>query len=430
MQREWASDELVESWTLAGDDWRLVGNKSGATRLGFALLLKFFEIEARFPRYAEEVPPQAVGYVAEQVGVDAEVFGHYSWRSRSIKEHRAQVRAAFGFREFSRGDEDKLAGWLADEVCPVELREDRLRQAVLVRCRADGIEPPGRLDRIIGSARSTFEQRFCQRTVERLPEACVAALEALVADEDSSRRGLLAELKADPGQVGLETVLAEIDKLTAVRQLGLPDGLFTDASEKLVAAWRARAMRSYPSDLRDSPREVRLTLLAALCWMRQSEITDALVDLLIRLVHKINTKADRKVEHELTDDLRRVRGKEGILFRMAETALEQPDEQVRTAVSGRRREDSAGAGQRGQGHRAGVSVSGAHGAAGLVFEPLSADVAAAVGRAGFSLQQHRLPADHAGFGAVAALSRCRWQGPLLRWRGVGAGRGSGAESLA
>ncbi|WP_280137821.1 hypothetical protein [Actinopolyspora xinjiangensis] len=44
MQREWQPDELVESWTLVGDDWRLVGNKSGATRLGFALLLKFFEI--------------------------------------------------------------------------------------------------------------------------------------------------------------------------------------------------------------------------------------------------------------------------------------------------------------------------------------------------------------------------------------------------
>ncbi|MBA8824766.1 hypothetical protein FHX42_002113 [Saccharopolyspora lacisalsi] len=27
--------------------------------------------------------------------------------------------------------------------------------------------------------------------------------------------------------------------------------------------------------LRDSPREVRLTLLAALCWMRQTEITDS-----------------------------------------------------------------------------------------------------------------------------------------------------------
>ena len=60
--------------------------------------------------------------------------------------------------------------------------------------------------------------------------------------------------------------------------IGLPTGLFSDASEKLVEAWRARAARSYPSDLRAAPAPVRLTLLASLCWLRASEITDALVD--------------------------------------------------------------------------------------------------------------------------------------------------------
>jgi hypothetical protein len=54
----------------AGCDWRLVGNKTGATRLGFSLILKFFAIEARFPRHAGEVPRAAVDYVAGQVQVD------------------------------------------------------------------------------------------------------------------------------------------------------------------------------------------------------------------------------------------------------------------------------------------------------------------------------------------------------------------------
>lgn len=176
MRREWQPEELVGSWTLVGQDWQLVGNKTGPTRLGFALLLKFFEIEARFPRYGEEIPAQAVAYVAEQVGVPAEEFSQYSWRSRSIEYHRAQIRSAFGFREFSRGDEDKFAAWLAEEVCPVELGDQRLREAVLVRCRAEGLEPPGRLDRIVGSARATFEQQFCRRTMQRLSEMLTQTL--------------------------------------------------------------------------------------------------------------------------------------------------------------------------------------------------------------------------------------------------------------
>ena len=126
----------------------------------------------------------------------------------------------------------------------------------------------------------------------------------------------MAQLKADPGRVGLETLLREIDELAAVRGLELPADLFADCPEKLVDAWRARAARLYPSDLRASPVPIRLTLLGALCRKRQSEITDALVDLLIGLVHKVNATAEQRVEKTLTDDLKRVRGKHGILFRL------------------------------------------------------------------------------------------------------------------
>jgi hypothetical protein len=158
MRMEWPAEELMASWTLVGEDWSLVGNKTGATGLGFAVLLKFFEIEAWFPRSAGEVPPSAVTYLAEQLKVDPPAPTGYDWSGRTIKYHREQVRAAFGFREFTRGDEDKLAGWLAEEVCPVELREEQLREVLLVRCRTERIEPPGRIDRIVGSAGAAFEE--------------------------------------------------------------------------------------------------------------------------------------------------------------------------------------------------------------------------------------------------------------------------------
>jgi hypothetical protein len=40
MRMEWSSEDLVGSWTLVDKDWRLVGNKTGVTRLGFALLIR------------------------------------------------------------------------------------------------------------------------------------------------------------------------------------------------------------------------------------------------------------------------------------------------------------------------------------------------------------------------------------------------------
>ncbi|MET8509792.1 Tn3 family transposase [Streptomyces sp. NPDC004787] len=126
--------------------------------------------------------------------------------------------------------------------------------------------------------------------------------------------------------------MTEIAKLNGVRALGLPEGLFAGCSEKLLAAWRARAIKMYPSDFRDTTEDVRITLLAALCSSRQAEITDALADLLIALVQKINARAERRVERQLTAELKKVRGKEGILFRLAEAAVGKPDEIVRTVL--------------------------------------------------------------------------------------------------
>lgn len=333
MRQVWEPEDLVACWTLLEADWHLVSNKRGPTRLGFALLSKFFEQEARFPEHAGEIPQAAVDYVASQVGVEPGEFGSYDFSGRAIKYHRAQIRQFFGFREASRSDEDRLSGWLAEEVCPVELDDERVREALLARCRAEKIEPPGRADRIVGAARAEFERRFCERTISRLSGEAVSSLESLVAtDEPEGDSGIFSELKADPGPLGLETLLRETGKLERIREIGLPEDLFADASEKLLAQWRTRAAQEYAAWMRKHQRPVRLTLLAALCWSRSTEITDALVELLIALVHKIDVRADKKVEGELIKDLKRVRGKEGLLFSVAEVAVENPDETVRRAL--------------------------------------------------------------------------------------------------
>jgi hypothetical protein len=314
VRREWDVEALIDSWTLYDADRELIDNKYGATKLGFCLLLKFFEIEGRFPRHAGEIPRVVVDFVAAQVGVDPAEFAGYDWSGRSIKNHRARIRAALGFREVTRGDQDKLTAWLAERVCPSELNTDAQREALLARCRADKVEPPGKLisDRIIGSANRAADERFCASTVARLSESTIAALEAVIGEDDGTEGADLeedeteagdadlgggasfyAELKADPGPLGLETLLAEIRKLGRVHAIGLPADLFSDTADKRLARWRARAVAEYPSTLRrDHPREVRLTLLAVLCWCRLTEITDSLVELFIQLVHRINARAE------------------------------------------------------------------------------------------------------------------------------------------
>ncbi|MFF8973639.1 DUF4158 domain-containing protein [Streptomyces sp. NPDC014995] len=329
---------VVACWTLVDGDCDLVADASGPTRLGLCLMLKFFEIEGRFPEFIEEFPQPAVEYIAGLVKVPAVELAKYD--VAGAKRHRRQIREALGFRPSTGADEERLTAWMAAEVCPVELVEDRQREALLVQCRVERIEPPGqtRGEKVLVTARNRWERAFCTRTTGRLGAVGVARLLALVGEGDEDGTTLLASLKRDPGAVGLDSLPSEILKLTAVRQLGLLEGLFADCSEKTVAAWRARArararaIKMYPSDFRDTAEDVRITLLAALCSSRQAEITDALVELLVALVHQINARAERRVEKKPTAELKKVRGKEGILFKLADAAIGKPDEVVRTAL--------------------------------------------------------------------------------------------------
>jgi hypothetical protein len=185
VRQEWEPEDLIEVWTLLEDDQERLRNKSGANRLGFALLLKFFEVEARFPEDAEEVPVPVVSYVALQVKVAAEEWAAYDWSGRAIKRHRMEIRGAFGFRECTEEDQAQFAEWLAVELCGVELNRDRLAEAVVARCRKGRLEPPtpGRIARLVGSAISTFEERFCAATVGRLSAATRSRLDDLIAED-------------------------------------------------------------------------------------------------------------------------------------------------------------------------------------------------------------------------------------------------------
>jgi hypothetical protein len=48
-------------------------------------------------------------------------------------------------------------------------------------------------------------------------------------------------------------------------------------------------------EIRWHPAPLRYSLLAAYCWLRAQEITDGLVELLIQIIHRIGTTAERRV---------------------------------------------------------------------------------------------------------------------------------------
>jgi hypothetical protein len=333
--------DLVEHWTLVGDESGLADAKHFDSRLGFALLLKFYGRFGRFPRGRGELHDDAVEFVARQLSVGAGSLGFYEWSGRTSKRHRAEIRAHFGFRECTAEDADELAGWLAAGYAQEERRYELVRDALLAELRSRSVEPPApdRVERIVRSGLRQAEKIVVSRVSGRLPGEVRARLLALVSEdagdgESEADPGLLALVKASAGNVSLASMLTEISRLEAVRAVGLPDGLFADVAPKVVAAWRARAAVESPSHLRDprSDPDMTVALLAALVYSRTWEITDALVTLLLRVVHAIGARADRKVTKHLVAEFKKVHGKENMLFRVAEASTARPDDTVRHVV--------------------------------------------------------------------------------------------------
>jgi hypothetical protein len=339
--RDLGLDEVVDHFTLVGDELDLLRNKSGATRLGFAALLKFLLWGGRFPRAAHELPDDAVAHLARQVHVPAGELASFEFASRTAQRHRSEIRAYSGFRECSVPDAEALASWLAEHVALVERRQERVRDELIARCRAELIEPPtpDRITEIVRSALHQAEQALLTQIAERVGPAAVSRLEALIAAGDDDEDvdvdvdvDVLGLIKAAPGNVSLDTMLAEISKLEAVRAIGLPADLFAGIAPNVVVGWPARAMVESPSHLRQHPQPTKLALLCALLALREREVIDSLAQLLISTVHRINAHAEQKVVAELVKDYKRVTGKETLLRKIAEASLGTPDDAVRQVI--------------------------------------------------------------------------------------------------
>jgi TnpA family transposase len=281
------------------------------------------------------------------------------------------------------------------------------------------IEPPtpARLDRLIRSAQHAFDQRFCATIQGRLSPPIQEQLEALLrTDEEGNAAGEdavipgrtpLQALRTDPGPVTLDTLLQLIEKLNRLRALNLPPGLFAGISAKVLQAYQQRAAVEEPYELLRHPPALRIMLLAVYCRRRMETLTDTLVELLINLIQRIGARAERKLEKELLEDFKRVSGKTGMLFKIAEASLDKPEGVVRDVVFPVVSEERLAAIVQGvELHRSALPQPGADAYPRLVSLPLPAPVGTAAEHLGLPIQQRAAPPGDQGTGLAQTYEIC------------------------
>ena len=152
-----------------------------------------------------------------------------------------------------------MIDWLIDEILPDEQKNEAITELVYQRFRELQLEPPTKLqvERFIKSAIALYEAIFCRQILDKLTPEMPEQIDVLLSTEEKEleneqstvklKMSDFAFLKTDPGAVGLDSFLTEIEKLKRIRAVGLPTNLFEGRSSKLVKTYRPKS--SYGNSL-------------------------------------------------------------------------------------------------------------------------------------------------------------------------------------
>ena len=135
-------------------------------------------------------------------------------------------------------------------------------------------------------------------------------------------------LKDDVGAASLESGLGACDRLAFVEGLDLPAERLGGVDPAWVALLSRRVEGETASEVRRHGETRRLGLYALYLMDRRRRMIDGLVDLLLEIVHRLQTRSRRKVIGTITRDIERVHGKERLLVDIAEAAVDDPHGRV------------------------------------------------------------------------------------------------------
>ena len=166
MKRHWDEQELAEHWSLTHDEFELLRNRTERSRIGFAVLLKFFQVEGRFPSDRKEVPAVALDYLGDQLEASSKAFSEYDWSGRSGKRDREQVRSFLGFRRVTV-DDSKTLGAIKQRYQIRHRNRSRIITAISMALRVEAGSRSGVPRRQRGGAAASSRTPSSSKTQQR-----------------------------------------------------------------------------------------------------------------------------------------------------------------------------------------------------------------------------------------------------------------------
>lgn len=325
----------LDLFALDSEELRIIQTKPFKSKLHFAIMLKFFRTENRFPVNDDVISPEMMQFISNQLNINTEITA-IDWENRTSERFRQEIQDFLGYKKATLADSEKLISWLIENVLidapTIPQSCDRAGQFF----RENKLESftPRELERYVRSAAQQFEKQFFAKIYSKLSSRTIAIIHCMLIndisntdDEDISEtlNIKLRHLKKDIPAAKLKNVSAEINKIDRIRQAELPNAIFENCSRKLMQKYYLRIMAELPSSIVDHDPETRYSTMAIFCHIRSQLLIDNLAEMLTQLIHKIKTKAEAVLTKEILAEVKCVNGKFDILYTLSNTAATKPN---------------------------------------------------------------------------------------------------------
>lgn len=324
-------------FTLDTEELELVqSNNKEKNRLAFAVMLKFFQANGRYPTKKDAIEPMILSSLATQLKVSPILFEPIYLGTRVSERFRRKIREFLGFKIAKLADAETLITWLMEQAKHGPYTMPQYRVKAQQFFKEHKLEPftPERTDRYIRSAIHRFEKQFFEDIAKQLSPESVKLVNDLLLDDTKTKDSkkdsnqddeiTLRRLKADIAGVQLKHVAFEIKKLNFIRDISIPKSLFDVTPRKLLKKYYQRIMAASPSNVLEFVPDARAASMACFAYIRSQLLTDDVADLFIKLIHNMKSSAEAHVNKKIVSDVKKVNGKFDILYLLAGTALDNP----------------------------------------------------------------------------------------------------------
>ena len=216
--------EIAKYYTLSETDLEVINqHRRNHNRLGFAVQLCCLRYPGWPLTYMKSIPDTVLSYISMQINVDhIKEFEAYAQREKTRREHLQELRDLYGYISFS----EDIGSQLENRLLPHAMENDnslRLVKLAIENLRGQKIILPGitTIEKIVGKVSRLAEDKIYEIINKSLTLKQKKALDSLVESSNEMTSATLTHLKEEPGQGSPQTFLKIIERLEAIRNLGL-----------------------------------------------------------------------------------------------------------------------------------------------------------------------------------------------------------------